>query len=128
MAGTEVGVRLEPADHLRNQRRDALVQCRSPRHRTTDRNAGRRRRGQAFSAQNISETASYHKNAQRNEDLSDKDGASWAAIASLVETCKLNGVKPQAYVTDLLIRLVNSWSQARIDEPMPWHLATPKSA
>jgi len=48
-------------------------------------------------------------------------GANWAAIASLVETCKLNGVEPQSYFTDLLTRLVNGWPQARIDELMPWH-------
>jgi hypothetical protein len=39
----------------------------------------------------------------------------------LVETCKLNGVDPQAYFTDLLTRLVNGWPQARIDELMPWN-------
>ncbi len=59
---------------------------------------------------------------------SDEGGANWAAIASLVETCKLNGVEPQAYFTDLLTRLVNSWPQARIGELMPWHWATPKPA
>ena len=52
---------------------------------------------------------------------SDEGGANWAAIASLIETCKLNGVDPQAYFTDLLTRLVNSWPQARIDELMPWN-------
>jgi transposase len=51
---------------------------------------------------------------------SDEGGANWAALASLVETCKLNGVNPQAYFTDLLTRLVNGWPQDRIDELMPW--------
>ena len=59
---------------------------------------------------------------------SDEGGANWAAIASLVETCKLNGVNPQAYFTDLLTRLVNGWPQARIDELMPWCWANPKPA
>jgi transposase len=54
---------------------------------------------------------------------SDEGGANWAAVASLIETCKLNGVEPQAYVTDLLSRLVNGWPQARIDELMPWNYA-----
>ena len=57
---------------------------------------------------------------------SDEGGANWAAIASLVETCKLNGVEPQAYFTDLLTRLVSGWPQARIDQLLPWHWATPK--
>ncbi len=51
---------------------------------------------------------------------SDEGGERWAAIASLVETCKLNGVNPQTYLADLLERLVNGWPQARIDELMPW--------
>ncbi len=54
---------------------------------------------------------------------SDEGGERWAAIASLVETCKLNGVNPLTYLTDLLTRLVNGWPQARIDELMPWHWA-----
>ena len=41
-------------------------------------------------------------------------------MASLVETCKLNGVDPQRYLTDLLTRLVNGWPNSRIDELMPW--------
>jgi hypothetical protein len=50
------------------------------------------------------------------------DGAeNWACLASLIETCKLNGVNPQIYFTDLLTRLVNGWPQKRIDELMPWH-------
>ena len=52
---------------------------------------------------------------------SDEGGENWACLASLTETCKLNGVNPQAYFTDLLTRLVNGWPQNRIDELMPWH-------
>jgi len=52
---------------------------------------------------------------------SDEGGENWAAIASLIETCKLNAVNPQTHLTDLLTRLVNGWPQARIDELMPWH-------
>src|SRR5204863_8033593 len=49
------------------------------------------------------------------------DGAeNWACIASLIETCKLNGVDPQTYFTDLLTKLVNLWPQSRLDELMPW--------
>ena len=54
---------------------------------------------------------------------SDEGGENWACLASLIETCKLNGVNPQAYFTDLLTRLVNGWPQKRIDELMPWHWA-----
>ncbi len=58
---------------------------------------------------------------------SDEGGANWACLASLIETCKLNGVNPQTYFTDLLARLVNGWPQKRIDELMPWHWAPQQS-
>jgi hypothetical protein len=51
---------------------------------------------------------------------SDEGAEIWACLASLIETCKLNGVNPQIYVTDLLTRLVNGWPQKLIDELMPW--------
>src|SRR3954470_13568251 len=50
----------------------------------------------------------------------DDGGARWAAVASLVETCKLNGVDLQRYFTNVLTRLVNGWPNSRIDELMPW--------
>jgi transposase len=51
---------------------------------------------------------------------SDGGGEHWAALASLVETCKLNGVEPEAYLADVLARLVNGHPQSRIDELLPW--------
>ena len=50
----------------------------------------------------------------------DEGAANWAMIASLIETCKLNGVDPEAWLADVLTKLVNLWPQARIDELMPW--------
>ena len=58
---------------------------------------------------------------------SDEGGENWACLASLIETCKLNGANPYTYFTDLLTRLVNGWPQSRIDELMPWHRATSRS-
>ena len=46
---------------------------------------------------------------------SDEGGENWACLASLIETCKLNGVDPQAYLTDVLTKLVNLWPASRID-------------
>ena len=40
----------------------------------------------------------------------DEGAENWACIASLIETCKLNGVDPQAYFADVLTRLVNLWT------------------
>ena len=50
----------------------------------------------------------------------DQGAANWAAVASLIETCKLNGVDPQAYIEDVLTKLVNLWPASRIDDLMPW--------
>ena len=44
----------------------------------------------------------------------------WAIVASLIETCKLNNVNPQAYLTDVLTKIVNGHPNSRIDELMPW--------
>jgi len=51
---------------------------------------------------------------------SDEGGANCALLASLIETCKLNAVNPQAWLTDVLIKLVNNWPNNRLDELMPW--------
>jgi transposase len=49
------------------------------------------------------------------------DGAeNWAILASLIETCKLHGIDAQAYLADILTRLVNLWPNDRLDELMPW--------
>ena len=44
-------------------------------------------------------------------------------IASLIETCKLNAVDPQAYLADVLSRLVNGWPMRQIDDLLPWAYA-----
>jgi hypothetical protein len=54
----------------------------------------------------------------------DAGAENWACLASLIETCKLNGIDPQAYLADVLTRLVNLWPAARIDELMPWAWAS----
>jgi len=52
------------------------------------------------------------------------DGAeNWAIVASLIETAKLNGIDPYTYLADVLSRLVNLWSNARLDELLPWNWA-----
>jgi transposase len=57
----------------------------------------------------------------------DQGAENWACIASLIETCKLNGVEPQAYLTDVLTKLVNLWPASRLDELMPWAWAADRS-
>jgi transposase len=54
---------------------------------------------------------------------SDQGGVHWGVIASLIETCKLNAVNPQAYLADVLSRLVNRHPASQIDLLMPWAYA-----
>ncbi len=55
---------------------------------------------------------------------SDRGGRTWATIASLVETCKLNGVDPQAYLADVITRIVGGHPQSQLDELLPWAYPT----
>lgn len=43
-----------------------------------------------------------------------------AAIYTVIETCKLNGVDPQAYIADITAKIAADWPAARWDELMPW--------
>ena len=54
---------------------------------------------------------------------SDGGGEHWAVIASLVETCKLNAVDPQAYLGDVIARIVAGHPQSLIDDLLPWAYA-----
>ena len=49
----------------------------------------------------------------------DLGAENWAAIASLVETCKLNDVNPTAYLTDILPQLVSRADGENIDDLLP---------
>lgn len=51
---------------------------------------------------------------------SDGGGERWAIVCSLIETCKLNGVEPYAYLRDVLTRMVEGHPINRIDELLPW--------
>jgi transposase len=59
---------------------------------------------------------------RKNALFAGHDGGAenWACLASLIETCKLHGVDPQAYFADVLTKLVNLWPKSRLDELMPW--------
>jgi len=50
----------------------------------------------------------------------DHGAENWAVLASLIETCKLHGVNPEAWLTDVLTRLVNGWPNRRLAELTPW--------
>jgi transposase len=51
---------------------------------------------------------------------SDGGGVHWAVIASLIETCKINDVDPQAYLRDVLTKIVARHPMSRLDELLPF--------
>ncbi len=50
----------------------------------------------------------------------DEGGRTWARMASLMETCKLNAVDPYAYLRTTLTAIANRHPASRIDDLMPW--------
>jgi len=53
----------------------------------------------------------------------DECGRSWARFASLIGSCKMNGVEPYAYLRDLFTKLANGHLDKDIDTLMPWAYA-----
>jgi hypothetical protein len=59
---------------------------------------------------------------RKNALFAGSDGGAehWAVIASLIETCKLLGVEPHAYLAEIITRIVNGHPQSRLDDLLPW--------
>ena len=59
---------------------------------------------------------------RKNSLFAGSDGGAekWAIVASLIETAKLNGVEPYAWLCDALSRMIASHPSSRLDELMPW--------
>ena len=52
---------------------------------------------------------------------SDEGGKAWGRIASLIETAKINGVEPFAYLKATLEAIAAGHPQNRIDDLLPWN-------
>jgi transposase len=48
-------------------------------------------------------------------------GRTWATIATLLQTAKMNDVDPHAWLTQTLERIARGWPISQIDALMPWH-------
>jgi hypothetical protein len=58
----------------------------------------------------------------------DSGGRHWAMIASLIQTAKLNDVEPQAWLTDVLERIVSGRTKRNAMETLlPWNWAAEQS-
>ncbi|MGB3503985.1 MAG: IS66 family transposase [Xanthobacteraceae bacterium] len=52
---------------------------------------------------------------------SDGGGRTWATIATMLATARMNQVDPLAWLTHTLERIAHGWPNSRIDELMPWN-------
>lgn len=51
---------------------------------------------------------------------SEGGGRVWATIATMLQTAKMNGVDPLAWLQQTLERIAGGWTISRIDQLMPW--------
>ena len=56
---------------------------------------------------------------------SDRGGERAAGILSLIETAKMNGLNPEAYLRDVLTRIADH-PMKRIEDRLPWNIAGTK--
>lgn len=49
----------------------------------------------------------------------DTGAENWVVIASLIETCKMNGIEPQAWLTATLTAILQGHKQSQIDDLLP---------
>lgn len=59
---------------------------------------------------------------RKNHLFAGSDGGAerWAVVGSLIETAKLNGVEPYAWLKDVLTRMLAGHPASRLDELLPW--------
>jgi hypothetical protein len=71
---------------------------------------------------NIVERAIRPQTITRKNSLfagSDGGGRTWATIATLLQTSKMNDIDPVAWMTLTLERIANQWPSAKLDALMP---------
>ena len=59
---------------------------------------------------------------------SDTGGDRAAAIYTIVQTAKLNGVNPEAYLKDTLAKIAEGHPINKVDQLMPWQMNSPAAA
>jgi len=66
---------------------------------------------------------------RKNHLFAGSDGGAehWAILASLIATCKMNGVDPQNYLADVLTRIVDRHPMSRLDELLPFAYVKPEA-
>lgn len=73
---------------------------------------------------NIVERAIRPQTITRNNSLfagSEGGGRTWATVATLLQTCKMNGVDPLDWLSQTLTRIAQGWPASEIEALMPWN-------
>ncbi|PBB98892.1 IS66 family transposase [Mesorhizobium sp. WSM3862] len=73
---------------------------------------------------NIVERAIRPQTITRKNSLfagSEGGGRTWATVATLLQTAKMNGVDPLAWLSQTLTRIAQRWPVAEIEMLMPWN-------
>lgn len=73
---------------------------------------------------NIVERAIRPQTITRKNSLfagSEGGGKTWATLATLLQTCKMNNVDPLAWLSQTLTRIVQGWPVTEIEALMPWN-------
>ncbi len=48
-------------------------------------------------------------------------GRTWATVATLLQTCKMNSVDPLHWLSQTLTRIAQGWQASEIEMLMPWN-------
>lgn len=59
---------------------------------------------------------------------SDEGGRRAAAIYSIVETARLNGIDPHAWLADIIDKMAKGWPRSRLTELLPWQWKAARGA
>ena len=73
---------------------------------------------------NIVERAIRPQTITRKNSLfagSEGGGRTWATVATLLQTCKMNGVDPLDWLSLTLTRIAQGWPASEIEALMPWN-------
>ncbi|WP_457811545.1 IS66 family transposase [Sinorhizobium meliloti] len=73
---------------------------------------------------NIVERAIRPQTITRKNSLfagSEGGGRTWATVATLLQTCKMNGVDPLDWLSQTLTRIAQGWPASEIEALMPWN-------
>jgi transposase len=52
---------------------------------------------------------------------SEGGGRTWATVATLLQTAKMNGVDPLAWLSQTLTRIAQGWPVSELEALMPWN-------